>query len=133
MPGRQAAAGGGGAIELRVAYYGSERGGLRQPHSPKVCLPAGGWMPTESRTVSVAGGEVNLYQVAKGEQRATVLYWYQTPYQTVASEWTMKARVVENGILHRRTDVALVRLVGAPEAALAFAPLVMAEMRARLR
>jgi hypothetical protein len=45
----------------------------------------------------------------------------------------MKALIVENGILHRRTDVALVRLVGAPEAALAFAPLVMAEMRARLR
>ncbi|MGO9094619.1 MAG: exosortase C-terminal domain/associated protein EpsI [Bryobacteraceae bacterium] len=125
--------GGAGAIELRVAYYGSERGGLRQPHSPKVCLPAGGWMPTESRTVGVEGGEVNLYQVAKGEQRATVLYWYQTPYQTAAGEWTMKARIAENGILHRRTDVALVRLVGEPEAALAFAPLVMAEMRTRLR
>jgi hypothetical protein len=45
----------------------------------------------------------------------------------------MKALVVENGILHHRTDVALVRLVGAPDAALRFAPLVMSEMRMRLR
>jgi len=128
-----AAPDGAGAIELRVAYYASERGGLRQPHSPLICLPAGGWMPIESRTVPVAGGAVNLYQVAKGEQRATVLYWYQTPYRTAASEWTMKALVVENGILHHRTDVALVRLVGASDAALRFAPLVMSEMRMRLR
>jgi EpsI family protein len=132
-----AEAAGAGEIELRVAYYASERGGASQPHSPKVCLPAGGWMPTESRVVRVQGGEVNLYKVAKGDQRATVLYWYQTPWQTAASEWTMKALVVANGILHRRTDLALVRLVvpgdGAPDAALRFAPLVMSELRARLR
>jgi exosortase D (VPLPA-CTERM-specific) len=133
--------GGGGEIELRVAYYSSQRGGERQPHSPKVCLPGGGWMPVESRIVSVAGGEVNLYIVSKGAERATVLYWYQTPYQAVASEWTTKALVAVNGILHRRTDVALVRLVApgegghgpALEAALGFAPLVISEMRVRLR
>jgi EpsI family protein len=132
-----AEAAGAGEIELRVAYYASERGGASQPHSPKVCLPAGGWMPTESRVLRVQGGEVNLYKVAKGDQRATVLYWYQTPWQTAASEWTMKALVVANGFLHRRTDLALVRLVvpgdGASDSALRFAPLVMSELRARLR
>lgn len=81
----------------------------------------------------VPGGEASLYKVSKGADRATVLYWYQTPYQATASEWTMKALVVVKGMLHRRTDVALVRLVGPPEAALAFTPLVMSEMRARLR
>jgi EpsI family protein len=128
-------------IELRVAYYGSQRGGERQPHSPKVCLPGGGWMPIESRTVRVAGGEINVYVVSKGSQRATVLYWYQTPYQAVASEWITKALTVVNGVVHRRTDVALVRLVipgnagQGPliDAALRFAPLVISEMQVRLR
>jgi len=49
----------------------------------------------------------------------------------------MKALVVANGFLHRRTDLALVRLVvpgdGAPDAALRFAPRVMSELRARRR
>ena len=112
-------------IELRVAYYGSQRGGERQPHSPKVCLPGGGWMPIESRTVRVAGGEINVYVV----------------YQAVASEWITKALTVVNGVVHRRTDVALVRLVipgnagQGPliDAALRFAPLVISEMQVRLR
>jgi EpsI family protein len=124
--------GGAGEVELLVAYYRSQRGGERQPHSPRVCLPAGGWMPTESRVVSLPGGEADLYLISKGAERAQVLYWYQTPYQAVASEWSMKVLVTGNGILHRRTDVALVRLVGAPEAMLRLAPLVISGMRPHL-
>jgi EpsI family protein len=126
-------AGGSGEVELRVTWHRSQRAHGRLPHSPRVCLPANGWTPLESRVIPVADGEVNLYVAAKGSERATVLYWYQTPWQTTASEWNTRAWVAVNGILHRRTDVALVRLVGERETALAFAPLVMAEVRAHLR
>jgi EpsI family protein len=126
-----------GEMELRVAYNRSQRHG-RLPHAPRVCLPANGWTPLESRVVWTPGGEVNLFVAAKGAQRVTVLYWYQTAYQVFAAEWKRGAWAAVNGILHRRTDVALVRVVAAGtapgrEAALAFAPLVMAEMQARLR
>ena len=134
------AAGGSGEVELRVAYHRSQRVHGRLPHSPRVCLPANGWTPLQSRILLVPGGEVNLYVAAKGGQRATVLYWYQTPWQTTASEWKTRVWVAVNGILHRRTDVALVRLVatgGADgdqglNAALGFAPLVMSRTRAQL-
>jgi EpsI family protein len=126
-----------GEIELRAAYNRSQRHG-RLPHAPRVCLPANGWTPLESLVVPTPHGEVNVYLAAKGAQRATVVYWYQTPYQVFAAEWKRGAWVAVNGVLHQRTDVALVRLV-APgnaagrEAALKFAPLVMAEMSARLQ
>ena len=126
-----------GPVELRIAYNRSERHG-RLPHAPRVCLPANGWTPIESRTVQTAAGEVNLYVAVKGAQRATVVYWYQTPYQVFAAEWKRGAWVAVNGVLHARTDVVLVRLVAPGTAqgrdqALAFAPLVMAELHARLR
>ncbi len=133
--------GGSGEVELRVAYHRSQRAHGRLPHSPRVCLPANGWTPVESRILQVPGGEVNLYVASKGGTLTTVLYWYQTPWQTTVNEWKTRGWVAANGILHQRTDVALVRLVafGAegrdPElqAALRFAPLVMSEMRNRLR
>src|SRR5262245_51251010 len=33
----------GMTANLFVAWFQSQRGGASQPHSPKVCLPAGGW------------------------------------------------------------------------------------------
>jgi|HubBroStandDraft_1064217.scaffolds.fasta_scaffold41613_2 EpsI family protein len=130
-----------GEIELRVAYHCSQRVHGRLPHAPRVCLPANGWRPLESRIVPVPGGEVNLYVASKGSVRATLLYWYQTPWQITASEWRTRGWVAVNGMVHRRTDVALVRLVvpetgdrgEALDAALRFAALVMAEMHAHLR
>jgi len=134
-------ASGRGEIELRVAYHRSQRVHGRMPHAPRVCLPANGWSPLESRIVAVPGGEVNLYVASKEGVRATVLYWYQTPWQVTASEWRTRAWVAVNGIVHRRTDVALVRLVvpetadrgEALDAALRFGTLVMAEMHDHLR
>jgi EpsI family protein len=134
-------ASGRGNIELRVAYHRSQRVHGRLPHAPPVCLPANGWRPLESRIVPVPGGGVNLYVASKGSVRATVLYWYQTPWQITASESRTRGWVAVNGIVHRRTDVALVRLVvpetgdrgEALDAALRFATLVMAEIHAHLR
>ena len=35
----------GESAEFLVAWFQSQRAGARQPHSPKVCLPASGWTP----------------------------------------------------------------------------------------
>src|ERR1039458_3496018 len=42
---------------LFVAWFGSQRDGTRQPHSPKVCLPGNGWIPE-------VAGEITLNTVA---------------------------------------------------------------------
>lgn len=101
---------------LFVAYFQSQRTG-QAPHSPKNCLPGAGWMPSESRIVSmnVPGLaqpiEVNRYVVAKEQDRSVVLYWYQTRDRVIASEYRARLYTVADAIRYNRTDTALVRVV----------------------
>jgi EpsI family protein len=133
----------GSLASLFVAWFQTQRGGARQPHSPKVCLPASGWTPeiTDEVTVDTAAGAitVNRYVVAKGTQRAVVLYWYQTPRRAIASEWAAKAWLVADALRDKRTDTALVRVIawsaggGRDEAATTVATGFARELYPRLR
>ena len=108
----------GSLASLFVAWFQTQRSGARQPHSPKVCLPAAGWTPevTDEVTLDTAAGAitVNRYLVAKGTQRAVVLYWYQTPRRVTAGEWAAKLWLVADALRDRRTDTALVRVIAWP-------------------
>jgi EpsI family protein len=103
------------SASLLVAWYQTQRDGAPQPHSPKFCLPGWGWRPEVADYVSVdtAGPAitVNRYIVVKGAQRAVVLYWYQTPWRVIASEWAEKFWVAADALRSKRTDTALVRVV----------------------
>src|SRR6202050_3807727 len=74
----------GPVVGLFVAWFQSQRAGTSQPHSPKVCLPASGWVPavTGEVTLDTAAGAiaVNRYIVVNHGQRDIVLYWYQGPH-----------------------------------------------------
>jgi EpsI family protein len=108
----------GAAASLFVAWFQTQRGGARQPHSPKVCLPAAGWTPetTGEITLNTAAGDitVNRYLVTKGAERAVVLYWYQTPHRVIAGEWSAKLWLVADAARDHRTDTALVRVITWP-------------------
>jgi EpsI family protein len=108
----------GSAASLFVAWFQTQSGGARQPHSPKVCLPAAGWTPEvmEEITLDTAAGAitVNRYLVAKGAGRAVVLYWYQTPRRVIAGEWAAKFWLVADAARDKRTDTALVRVITWP-------------------
>jgi len=101
--------------ELFIAWFQSQRGGASQPHSPKVCLPGSGWTPdaTDEITLTTSAGPivVNRYIVSKGQQRAVVLYWYQTPRRVVAGEWAAKLWLVADALRDQRTDTSLVRVL----------------------
>lgn len=105
----------GETVDLLVAWFQSQRAGLSQPHSPKVCLPASGWTPVSTGEVSLdttAGRiDVNRYLVANRGTQALVLYWYQTPRRTTAGEWASKFWLVADALRSHRTDTALVRIV----------------------
>jgi EpsI family protein len=127
---------------LFVAWFQTQRGGARQPHSPKVCLPASGWTPEvmDEVTLDTAAGAitVNRYVVANRTQRAVVLYWYQTPRRVIAGEWAAKLWLVADALRDRRTDTALVRVVawsagGRGEAATTVAIGFARELYPRLR
>jgi EpsI family protein len=100
---------------LFVAWFQTQRAGARQPHSPKVCLPASGWTPTvmDEVTLDTSAGAitVNRYIVAYRMQHAVVLYWYQTPRRVIAGEWAAKLWLVADALRDKRTDTALVRVV----------------------
>jgi len=104
----------GTAANLFVAWYRSQRGGEKQPHSPKVCLPAAGWVPVAADEMaldtSVGPIRVNRYLIQNGAAHGVVLYWYQTPWRVIAGEWNAKFWLVAAVLRDRRTDVALVRI-----------------------
>src|SRR5579871_5185110 len=101
--------------DLFVAYFKSQRAG-QTPHSPKNCLPGSGWIWTVSDTVSIQVPSraepivVNRYIVSKDEDRAVVLYWYQSRDRVVASEYRAAALSVADALRYNHTDTALVRV-----------------------
>ena len=106
----------GTTANLFVAFFQSQRAGA-SPHSPKNCLPGSGWMWTLSDTIPIAVVErrapieVNRYVVSKGDEKALVLYWYQSRDRVVASEYKATAFIAWDALRHNRTDTALVRVV----------------------
>jgi EpsI family protein len=108
----------GSFASLLVAWFQTQQGGARQPHSPKVCLPSGGWTPriVDELTVDTADGPitVNRYVVDKEMQSAVVLYWYQTPRRVIAGEWAAKFWLAADALRDKRTDTALIRVTTWP-------------------
>lgn len=104
----------GERVNFYVAYYGSQRKGV-SPHSPQVCIPGGGWVISDLRTVelSVGGGGLNAMRVLidRGGERALVYYWFQQRGHRISSEYTMKWLLLQDALLRNRTDGALVRAV----------------------
>lgn len=100
---------------LFVAAFRSQRNG-KAPHSPKNCLPGSGWTQLSSDLYPVALGaaqpiNVNRYVVQHGDDRALVMYWYQSRERVIASEYRAKFWVMADAIRLNRTDTALVRVV----------------------
>jgi EpsI family protein len=105
---------GGQRVDLYVGYYQSQRTG-ETIHSPKNCLPGGGWEPVRAGHLRIPMTAmpaivVNEYLVERGPARYLVLYWYQAHGRVIASEYSGKAWLVFDAITRNRTDEALVRV-----------------------
>jgi EpsI family protein len=102
------------AFTIYVGYYDEQHQG-KTIHSPKNCLPAGGWEPVEKGTLAVmtAAGEVkvNRYRVAQQGKSAIVYYWYQGRGRVAYDEFRVKFELLRDAALHGRTEEALVRIV----------------------
>jgi EpsI family protein len=107
----------GRGVWLFIAYWDSQRSGA-QPHSPKNCLPGGGWEPLEASIITIplpspfAPITVNRYLIQKDQDRQIVYYWYQSQGRAIAGEMAARVEMVKNSITRRRTDGALVRVSG---------------------
>jgi EpsI family protein len=112
-------------VWLYVGYYGSQRTGATY-HSPKNCLPGGGWVFKSSEPVvgvlpGLPSAPINRVVIEKGFDRQMILYWYQDRGRIVASEYAAKGYLILDATTRNRTDGALVRvstpIVGSEEEA----------------
>jgi exosortase D (VPLPA-CTERM-specific) len=104
------------AVNLYAAYYASQRQG-ESVHSPRSCIPGGGWRITDFRQVAIARGggrpalRVNRALIELGNERELVYYWFKQRDHEVTNEYLVKWYVLWDALTRRRTDGALVRLV----------------------
>jgi EpsI family protein len=105
------------AIELYVAYYESQRKGA-SVHSPRACLPGGGWEIVDFDQYLVpevgpdgAGMHVNRALISLREHRQLVYYWFQQRDRILTNEYLVKWYIFWDALTRNRTDGALIRLV----------------------
>jgi exosortase D (VPLPA-CTERM-specific) len=109
--------GSGNGVNLYMAYYNSQRKG-EAVHSPRACLPGGGWQLSDfnQRTVTeVTIGSrplrVNRTLIALGDQRQLVYYWFEQRGRVITNEFVVKWYLFWDALTRHRTDGALVRLI----------------------
>lgn len=117
-------------VDFFVAYYAMQEAGEAM-HSPKNCLPGGGWeiWNYEDAVVTTTDGRqetINKYYIQKGQSRLIAFYWYQNRERVVASEYYAKVCLIWDALVKRRTSGSIVRLMipdveWAEEAGLEFA------------
>ena len=102
-------------VNLYIAYYGSQRKGS-SPHSPRVCIPGGGWEITQLQRNSYSSPATgiklsyNRAVIEKGSDKQIVYYWFSQRGRNIANEYVSKWYLLEDAVLQNRTDGALVRL-----------------------
>jgi EpsI family protein len=123
-------------MSLFVAFYANQRAG-ESMHSPKYCMPGGGWEMLNSGKTSVSSNgrriDVNNYILYRAGDRMRMLYWYQGPYRVVASEYWAKLYLLWDTARSGQTAGSIVRVTtaeqpGALERSMGFAGRVMAEV-----
>ncbi|MDL2337723.1 MAG: VPLPA-CTERM-specific exosortase XrtD [Pseudomonadota bacterium] len=108
------------SVNFYSAYYDSQSSGVSS-HSPRTCIPGGGWKITQieetSLTLNSPQGEpatpltVNRTVIQKGDQRQLVYYWFNQRGRTLTNEIAVKWYILHDSITRKRSDGALVRLV----------------------
>jgi exosortase D (VPLPA-CTERM-specific) len=108
---------GGEGVNLYIAWYNSQRKG-EAVHSPRSCLPGGGWQMRDFGQREVAGvsinGQplrVNRTLIELGNQRELVYYWFQQRGRIIDNEFAVKWYLFWDALTHHRTDGAMVRLI----------------------
>jgi exosortase D (VPLPA-CTERM-specific) len=106
----------GAPVNFYVAYYGSQRKG-QSAHSPRTCIPGGGWEITSLRTMEVpasdvtaAALQVNRLVIQKADAKQIVYYWFKQRDRVLANEYLVKFFLFWDALAKQRTDGALIRL-----------------------
>jgi EpsI family protein len=104
----------GDAVDLYIGYHGGGKGG-GEIHSPKHCLPGGGWHLVSERIVpiTIGGAPRNVVQAVyqKGGEKELFIYWFRTGRdETITSEVGLKLAQIRSSMLSRRRDATFIRI-----------------------
>lgn len=109
-------------VNIYLAYYLSPKKG-RSSHSPKQCIPGGGWEITSFEPIRidrVSGGEpgqeINRVVIQKSGHKQIVYYWFKQRDRWMTSEYMVKFFLFWDSLTRQRADGALVRLSSAVHA-----------------
>ncbi len=104
-------------VNFYAAYYASQKKG-QSAHSPKSCLPGGGWVIEsldDHRVKDVDIDDVpltvNRALISHGDSRQLVYYWFQQRGRVLSNEYLVKWYVFWDSLTRNRSDGALVRLI----------------------
>jgi exosortase D (VPLPA-CTERM-specific) len=107
----------GAMVNLYIAYYNSQRKG-EAAHSPRSCLPGGGWQMHDFGQVDLANVaingrvlRVNRTLIEMGNQRQLVYYWFQQRGRVITNEIAVKWYLFWDALTAHRTDGAMIRVI----------------------
>ncbi len=134
----------GRQINFYAAYYESVGTGGGY-HSPKNCLPGGGWGISSVKEVQISpldgsGKPVSVTEmiIRNRDEYQVVYYWYQNRGRIIASEYWEKIYLVLDAIFKKRRDGSFIRIMAfAPDGNISaaeeelneFSSLALAELR----
>ena len=104
-------------VNFYAAYYASQKKG-QSAHSPKSCLPGGGWeiesLTTQDLGIPLGSGQtlrVNRAVISHADAKRLVFYWFLQRGRVITNEYLVKWYVFWDALTRNRTDGALIRLV----------------------
>jgi len=102
-------------VNIYMAYLEAQRDG-RSWHSPRQCMPGGGWEIAKHEIVKSKAGDgrkfnYNRLVIQNRDQRQLVYYWYDQRGRKVANEFSMKLWLILDAVTKHRSDGAMVRLI----------------------
>lgn len=102
-------------FNLYVAYVNMQRHGHTW-HSPRQCIPGGGWQITNHKIVPTTTYDgrnihINRIIIENRGSRQLVYYWYDQRGRKIANEFVMKILLIFDAVRMRRTDGAMIRIM----------------------
>jgi EpsI family protein len=100
-------------VNLYIGYHdgGPDAGEI---HSPRHCLPGGGWEQLSIGPVDVEvdgnARQVVLAVYRKDKVDTVFVYWFQSMGAIYSDEYTLKLAEFKNSLLHGRKDAAFIRI-----------------------
>ena len=100
-------------INFYAGYVDSQRSGS-VPHSPKACIPGGGWEIADAKLHNIVIGQnktikVTRMLISKGLSKQLVYYWFHQRGRDMSNEFSMKLFLLYDAINIYRSDGAILR------------------------